>query len=110
MRTHQEIDARSLELHRLYAQRIRENPQLFSVVQDNIAFLLKRVAPGGRGYILEWQKAAEEGLEPCLRLAVADTERSTALRQSSPFAGVISQEERLNFLRHWKAAHEPSSA
>lgn len=110
MRTHQEIDARSLELHRLYAQRIRENPELFSVVQDNIAFLLRRVVPGGRGYILEWEKAAEEGIDACLRLAVADTERAATLRQSSPFAGVISQEERLKFLRHWKATHEPSAA
>jgi len=110
MRTHQEIDARSLALHRLYAQRIRENPELFSVVQNNIAFLLKTVAPGGRGYILEWKKAAEEGVEACLRLAVADTERAATLRQSSPFAGVISQGERLKFLGQWKASHEPSAA
>lgn len=106
MRTHQHIDARSLDLHRLYARRIEETPELFDIVRRNLVFLRTKTPPGGMTYIDEWQRAADAGIEICLALAAEDSERARALRQSSPFAGVISQRERFEFFKRWKDDHD----
>jgi hypothetical protein len=45
------------------------------------------------------------GLEPTLAVLVEDSERATALRQCSPFAGVLSPAERFAFLEAWRVAH-----
>lgn len=40
-------------------------------------------------------------MEMCLEFATEDSERATAIRQASPFAGILTNEERLAFLRAW---------
>jgi hypothetical protein len=47
-----------------------------------------------------------QGVEACLSLAVEDSQRAAALRQSSPFSGVLSNRERFAFLKQWRSDHE----
>jgi hypothetical protein len=45
------------------------------------------------------------GPEQLLAAAVEDSERAAALRQCSPFAGILSPAERFAFLKDWAARH-----
>ncbi|HQR29223.1 MAG TPA: hypothetical protein PLL32_02360 [Anaeromyxobacteraceae bacterium] len=106
MRTHQEIDARSLELHRLVAARIRRDPALL----ERVRLTLRRWRdPDDRSradpYLAEWERLLDQGLEPLLATAVEDSERAATLRQCSPFTGILSAKERHAFLKSWAADH-----
>ena len=106
MRSHQEIDARSLELHRLIAAKVRRDPALL----DRVRLTLQRWRDPGNPsraepYLSEWERLMAEGLEQVLAAAVEESERAEALRQCSPFAGILSPTERFAFLKTWAATH-----
>ncbi len=106
MRTHQEIDQRSLMLHRFVADKMRRDPTLFSVAK---ATLTRWRATGGAAsqpYLAQWQALVDEGMEACLRQAVEESQRGDALRQSSPFSGILSNQERFALLKTWNNGHE----
>lgn len=103
MRTHQDIDLRSLALHRLVADKIRRNPALFDTVKQTLARWRTTVCVSSQPYLQEWQRLADQGLDACLRAAEEDSEQARALRQSSPFTGVLSHGERFAFLKTWQA-------
>ncbi len=65
--------------------------------------------PGGPSrsepYLAEWDRLLAQGLEQVLATAVEESERAAALRQCSPFAGILSPAERFAFLKTWTATH-----
>lgn len=105
MRTHQEIDERSLAMHRLVAEKIRQTPALFDKAKATLARWRTTVCVNSQPYLLEWERLMSLGIEACLAVAVEDSERATALRQSSPFAGLLTHQERFVFLRTWSLDH-----
>jgi hypothetical protein len=110
MRTHQEIDARSLAMHRVVAEKIRRDPSLFDKAKATLARWRASGSSPSDPYLDEWERLMERGMDGCLAIAVEDSERANALRQCSPFAGVLTSRERFAFLRAWKAAHAPARA
>lgn len=105
MRTHQEIDKRTLAMHRLVAERIRENPALFDKAKATLARWRKTVCVSSQPYLCEWELLMNQGIEACLAVAVEESEHATALRQSSPFAGLLTNHDRFTFLRTWSLDH-----
>lgn len=105
MSSHREIDARSLEIHRLIAAKLRRHPDLFRKVRDNIARFRVIVAPGSQGYIEAWAELVGAGMEVALAVATEDSEYGREMRQSSPFGGVLTHQERFAFLREWRRQH-----
>ena len=90
---HRRIDERSLALHRAIADKLREQPELLQIARDNI--VRWRVTAGrSLPYLDEWQRLFESPLDQLLSAIESDEERMTALRQSSPFAGVLTPHER----------------
>ena len=93
-RTHQELDKRSLELHRLVAEKIRCDPVLF----DRAAAILDRWRGMGPShadaYLTEWARLITAGMDECLSVAVEDSERAAALRRNSPLSCLLSTRER----------------
>lgn len=90
---HERIDQRSLALHRAVAEKLRAQPSLLEIARDN----LKRWAPtAGRStpWLDEWTRILDLPLEQMLQLLGEEGEQMTALRQSSPFAGVLDPQER----------------
>jgi hypothetical protein len=85
MRTHQEIDQRSLAIHGLVCEKIRSNPKLFDSVKTTLARWKLTVSENSQPYIAQWQNLANEGLdgmqrkelEHLIRAAVAITNHST---------------------------------
>jgi len=90
---HQRIDRRSLELHRAIAGKLRGDPSLIAIALENIE---RRTRAGGRSqpYWDEWREILRRPLTQILDLLVEDSERMTALRQATPFAGVLNPADR----------------
>lgn len=110
MRTHQEIDERSLALHCLVAEKIRRDPALFDRAKGTLSRWRATVCSASQPYLEEWERLMSQGVEACLAVAVEDSPRATALRQSSPFAGVLTNQERFSFLKKWNREHEAKRA
>ena len=99
---HEQLTRRSLAYHRLVAERVRRDPSLLKVASINL--LRWRAASGTRApsYLAEWETILAQGLDYALMVATRDNDESDRLRQSTPFAGVLSPKERWEFLRSWK--------
>jgi hypothetical protein len=104
MRTHQRLDQRTLAMHVLLAEKIRLEPALLARAQQTLSAWRGRVCARSQPYLDDWQGILDSGLEPCLAVMTEQSERATALRQSSPFAGMLSNQERFEFLRSWGRA------
>ncbi len=105
MRTHQEIDERTLAMHRLVAEKIRQTPALFDKAKATLARWRTTVSVSSQPYLLEWELLMNQGVETCLAVAVEESERAKALRQSSPFAGLLTHQDRFTFLKTWSLDH-----
>jgi hypothetical protein len=90
---HARIDRRSLALHHAVAEKLRAQPSLIGIARDNLD---RWAATAGRSapYLDEWRRILDRPLEDVLHLIGQDGEPMTALRQCSPFAGVLEPKER----------------
>lgn len=100
---HQDIDKRSLEMHRMVCDMIRENPALLEKAWSNIAKKIQRCGYDSHEgwYIREWEKILSMPLEDCLKTVLDETEYGNQIRQATPFAGIIPQDVRHDFLKEW---------
>jgi hypothetical protein len=104
MRSHEWIDRRSLALHEAVAVKLEAHPELLDIARANLGRWLAVSTPPA---LTEWRDLLERApLSDLLALLRAPGERATRLRQSSPFAGVLSPAERRSIL----AAHESRRA
>jgi len=94
-RTHARLDSRSLEFSRAIAERIRRDP---SIVEDARRWIERRLpsaSPGERLELEEWRDLLTTMSTSRLRrFLVQNDARATRLRQSLPFANVLSNDER----------------
>lgn len=92
MRSHAWIDARSLALHEAIAARLEADPRLIAKASANLRrWLSTRAEPAW----LEWQRVLDTAAVPDLLVLLRSSDDYAAwLRQSSPFAGVLTREER----------------
>jgi hypothetical protein len=96
VRSHQWIDDRSLALHAAVAAKLEAQPELLDVARQNLRrWLSMRPAAALR----EWQAILDRApLPEVVELLRAQSADAARLRQSSPFAGVLSQTERQSIL------------
>lgn len=90
---HQRIDQRSLALHRAIADKLRRDPSLIQVALANIdrwSLQNSRSQP----YWDAWRELLRGPLDVLLPLLVQESDRMTVLRQATPFAGILSPQER----------------
>ena len=99
MRSPRELDLRSLRFHQLVAAKIRADPSLFMVTKSPLEHKLASASPSSLVYLVQWARIFDRGLEEALAIAVEDSEQGQVLRSASPFAGVLTQEERLGLLQ-----------
>ena len=103
----QELDDRSLAMHRLVADKVRADIGLL----DDAQAILKRwhvtVSPRTFAYLDEWQRLLDAGGEAVLAVATEETQHAAALRQASPLTCLLTNRERFAFLKAWKEQHAP---
>ncbi len=107
MQTHQEIDLRSLALHRLVADKIRKDISLLDKARVTLKRWYAIASPGTFGYLDAWRALLDDDVEACLTVATEQSERADALRQASPLACLLTNQERFAFLKQWKVDHAP---
>jgi hypothetical protein len=103
-RTHQQLEARSLALHRLVAEKLRREPALLEIARANLSRWRASATPNDVAYLEVWRRLVEAGVEACIAAATEDSERAAALRQASPFAGILTPAERSAFLLAWRTS------
>lgn len=88
---HRDAELRGLVYHRAIAQRLDED--IIRDVEDRLARWCshERIDPR---YARQWEKILAEPLSQVARTIGKDTRRMRELRQSSPFAGTLSEPER----------------
>lgn len=102
MRSINEIEARSLAMHRLIVDKIRKDPALFQKVRATLARWRQIVCLSSQPYLEEWECLMNQGMEAALSMALDESQHAADLRRSSPFSGVLTNRERFIFLRDWK--------
>lgn len=101
VRSHEWIDQRSLALHDRVATKLEADPQLLEEARANVERWL-RSAPSAP--LLEWRHLLQvTPLPRLLELLRSRSEMATRLRQSSPFAGLLTPDERLAILRRYES-------
>lgn len=97
---------RSRALHRLIAERLRQDPSLAAPALERTERWL--AMPGSpRAALLEWRNLLHGPADELLRALEATDEHADELRQSSPFAGVVGPRERWALWRSVAARVSP---
>jgi hypothetical protein len=102
MKDHRLIDERSLAFDRVIAAKLRSEPALVEKARGNLARWLETCSAAARPDLLEWQRLLSGPFDELLVLLEATDERATRLRQSSPFCGILTPEERLGIIREFQ--------
>jgi len=108
LRGHQRIDRRSLVMHRAIAEKLREDPALIAIALENID-RWSRAEGHSQPYWDAWREILNRPLREILDLLGEESERMTALRQATPFAGVLKPAERLAIYEKF-AREQPASS
>lgn len=102
---------RALWLHRVVAGRLVLDPDgVLKKARTNLENL-RRVHPVGMAarWLSHWQRLLDRGIDSVLETLTSRTPQAIELRQNSPFAGVLTEQERLtalqSFRTHWRQDH-----
>ena len=91
---HRILDARSLALHWRIAQKISREPALINKAKANLERWSAKAPEPKPRYLREWQQILERPWPEIAEIITSMRDESTRLRSSSPFAGVLTAEER----------------
>jgi len=100
MRSHEWIDERSLALHEAVAARLEAEPQLLQVARANLE---RWLAASPAAPLREWEQLLDTlPFTQLLRLLRSRDAEAARLRQSSPFAGLLTPAERQAILSRYE--------
>ena len=92
VRSHQWIEQRSLALHEAVAAKLEAHPQLLDVARRNLERWLQQNPATA---LRDWRRILDsKPLADVVALLRSSSEEAARLRQSSPFAGLLTTEER----------------
>jgi transcriptional regulator with XRE-family HTH domain len=87
----------TMEFHRALARKLASDPQaVLEVVPKNLGRLRARLtSPIGQRWVDRWVELVDSPVDVLIDGMLADTPEGRELRQNSPFAGALTQDERL---------------
>lgn len=93
--THETLDQIKLAQHKLIAKKLQENPERNSCLgAAQFAAVYQRSASIATYLWREWRTILEQNsVDRIIAVMTAKTQKTTELRQASPFAGALSPEE-----------------
>jgi hypothetical protein len=91
---HQRLDARSLAMHCLVARKLLANPALIVQARSTLARWRAQAAEPVPSHFFEWGRVLEGSPEGIAAFLASMSEDATRLRQSSPFANLLTSDER----------------
>lgn len=91
---HRRLDLRSLAMHTLIARKLAQAPGLLDVARRNLGRWAERWGGDTPMWLEEWQSILKRPWREVAAFITELSPRATRLRQSSPFAGVLTAQER----------------
>lgn len=91
---HERLEARSLALHSAIVRKIDRDPDLLRIPKRNLKRWRTRSVSPAPIYLDEWSRILRRPWAEIAEFLVSRSEDAIRLRQSSPFAGVLTAEER----------------
>ncbi len=92
---HDVIDHRSLALHEAMAEKLRHDPELIQAARATAQRWLSRPGYENHPALREWLSLLDLPLLSLIKVMLDPSEEGARLRQSSPFVGILTEEERL---------------
>jgi hypothetical protein len=103
-RTHEWIDQRSLALDKAIVRKLLAEPALLQRAKDNLQRWIQQRRPAVPQVLVEWQEILETWpFEKIIELLSSSEQEACRLRQSSPFCGILSEEERTAIFQEYEA-------
>jgi hypothetical protein len=99
---HSQIDERSRAFGELIAARLLSDPSLVKLAQTNIDRWMATTDPRSAAALEEWRRILEGPVDYVVELLVRTDEYATRMRQSNPFAGALTLQERNAVIRQFK--------
>ena len=90
---HARLDQRSLALHRLVAKKITADASLIEFARQNVK-RWQAASDSASPALTEWEQILGKPLGEIVAFLTERSEHATRLRQSSPFAGILTEAER----------------
>lgn len=100
---HRLRDARSLALHCKTAAKIAANPALLHVARRNLERWTEAAGIEAPRYLAEWRRILARPWPEIAAVMTGFDEHAIRLRQSSPFAGILTPEERRRIYEAFRA-------
>jgi len=95
IRAHGDHDARSLALGQRIADRLARDPSLVARARAQLHARWRKASPRERKELDEWRRILDTATPARLRKVLSDSgERGTRLRQTLPFLGLVSKDDR----------------
>jgi hypothetical protein len=103
MPNHQVIDERSLAFGQAIATKLIAQPELVDRAKATLRRWMTTCSRRAQPALREWQSVLDGPLDGVISLLTSRDDRSRRLRQSNPFAGVLSNEERNAIIRRFQS-------
>ena len=91
---HRILDARSLAMHCKITQKISRDPDLLDKARANLERWRAKSADPPPQYLHEWHEILNRPWPEIAEIITSMSDDATRLRSSSPFAGILSADER----------------
>lgn len=101
--SHRLLEARSLAMHAVIAQKIERDPRLLDVPRNNLQRWSTRWEEEKPAWYQQWCGIMNRPWPEIAALITEPSEEAARLRQSSPFAGVLSAAERRRIYEAFRA-------
>jgi hypothetical protein len=100
---HRLLEARSLAMHAVIAQKIEREPKLLDVPRNNLKRWNVRWENEAPAWYDQWCEIMDRSWPEIAAIITEPSEEGARLRQSSPFAGVLSAAERRRIYEAFRA-------
>lgn len=103
--SHRLLEARSLAMHAVIAAKIERDPSLLTIPRNNLQRWKSRWQGAGDApaWFDEWREIMRRPWQEIAALITEPSENSARLRQSSPFAGVLTPAQRRQIYEAFRA-------
>ena len=95
---HPHIDARSLDMARIVAERIDADPSLFNIANQNLKRWRRLHGKLSRANE-EWVEILKRPWSKIREILLEESDEGQRLRSTAPFVGIVTEEERLESKR-----------
>jgi hypothetical protein len=97
------LEARSLAMHAVIARKIERDPTLLAIAHRNVERWRIRWKDAPPAWLEEWQEVLKQPWQHIAALITEPSENGARVRQSSPFAGILTNKERWRVYEAFRA-------